>query len=55
MYILNSLAFVMRTNKNKKKKPQAASGDSLNQKRRSLLRLFLLDALILYLGYQFKP
>jgi hypothetical protein len=37
----------MRTNKNKKKKPQAASGDSLNQKRRSLLRLFLLDALIL--------
>jgi len=43
-------------NKQKQKEETAgSSGDSLNQKRRSLLRLFLLDALVLNLGYQSKP
>ena len=51
------LSRVWNANKQKQKEETAgSSGDSLNQKRQSsLLRLFLLDALVLNLGYQCKP
>ena len=55
-YVYIQLSRVYNVNKQKQKEETAgSSGDSLNQKRRSLLCRFLLDALVLNLGYQLKP
>ena len=50
------LSRVCNVNKqNQKEEAAGSSGDSLNQTRRSLLCLFLLDSLVLHLGYQVRP